>query len=76
MHNPCAVIPVYNHETAITTVVDALLANHLPCILVDDASSPPCACQMPPSTCGASRSTRPGACATRERLPMLLAVHL
>jgi glycosyltransferase involved in cell wall biosynthesis len=43
MHNPCAVVPVYNHETAITTVVDALLANHLPCILVDDASSPPCA---------------------------------
>ncbi|MFJ2366590.1 glycosyltransferase family 2 protein [Pseudomonas sp. NPDC087697] len=43
MHNPCAVVPVYNHETAITTVVDALLANHLPCILVDDASSPACA---------------------------------
>jgi len=42
MHNPCAVVPVYNHETAITTVVDALLANHLPCILVDDASSLPC----------------------------------
>ncbi|MCU1749032.1 glycosyltransferase family 2 protein [Pseudomonas sp. 6D_7.1_Bac1] len=43
MHKPCAVIPVYNHETAITTVVDALLANRLPCILVDDASSPACA---------------------------------
>jgi glycosyltransferase involved in cell wall biosynthesis len=43
MHNPCAVVPVYNHETAITTVVDALLANQLPCILVDDASSPACA---------------------------------
>ena len=25
MHSPCAVIPVYNHETAITTVVDALI---------------------------------------------------
>jgi glycosyltransferase involved in cell wall biosynthesis len=43
MFKPCAVVPVYNHETAITTVVDALLASHLPCILVDDASSPACA---------------------------------
>jgi len=43
MHNPCAIIPVYNHETAITTVVDALLAQGLPCILVDDASTPACA---------------------------------
>lgn len=43
MHNPCAVIPVYNHETAIGTVVDALLAQGLPCILVDDASEPSCA---------------------------------
>ena len=23
MHNPCAVIPVYNHETAVPAVVDA-----------------------------------------------------
>ncbi|WP_085585373.1 MULTISPECIES: glycosyltransferase family 2 protein [unclassified Pseudomonas] len=43
MHNPCAVIPVYNHETAVTTVVDALLAQGLPCILVDDASHRACA---------------------------------
>ncbi|NKE92479.1 glycosyltransferase, partial [Rhizobium sp. BGM003] len=43
MHNPCAVIPVYNHETANGTVVDALLAEDLPCILVDDASSKSCA---------------------------------
>ena len=43
MHSPCAIVPVYNHEDAITTVVDALIANHLPCILVDDASSPRCA---------------------------------
>ena len=42
MHNPCAVIPVYNHETAVPAVVDALLAAGLPCVLVDDASS--CAC--------------------------------
>ena len=43
MHSPCAVIPVYNHETAITTVVDALIASGLPCILVDDASDQACA---------------------------------
>ena len=42
MHNPCAVIPVYNHETAVPAVVDALLAAQLPCVLVDDASSPAC----------------------------------
>lgn len=43
MHNPCAVIPVYNHETVVPAVVDALLAAGLPCVLVDDASSPACA---------------------------------
>ncbi|MDQ3201555.1 MAG: glycosyltransferase family 2 protein [Pseudomonadota bacterium] len=43
MHNPCAVVPVYNHETAITTVVEALITCGLPCILVDDASDQPCA---------------------------------
>lgn len=43
MHKPCAVIPVYNHETAITTVVEAVLGSGLPCILVDDASAPSCA---------------------------------
>ena len=42
MHNPCAVIPVYNHETAVPDVVQALLAAGLPCVLVDDASSPAC----------------------------------
>ena len=42
MHKPCAVIPVYNHETAVPAVVDALLAAGLPCVLVDDASSPAC----------------------------------
>ncbi|KAA5845009.1 glycosyltransferase family 2 protein [Pseudomonas chlororaphis] len=43
MHNPCAVIPVYNHEAAVPAVVEALLASGLPCVLVDDASSPACA---------------------------------
>jgi glycosyltransferase involved in cell wall biosynthesis len=39
----CAVIPVYDHEEAVGTVVDALLAAGLPCILVDDGSGPTCA---------------------------------
>ncbi|UUQ67150.1 glycosyltransferase family 2 protein [Pseudomonas fuscovaginae UPB0736] len=43
MHKPCAVIPVYNHETAVPAVVKALQAADLPCVLVDDASSPACA---------------------------------
>ena len=43
MHKPCAVIPVYNHEGAVPAVVTALLARGLPCVLVDDASSPACA---------------------------------
>lgn len=43
MHRPCAVIPVYNHEHALPVVVDALRANGLPCVLVDDASTAACA---------------------------------
>jgi glycosyltransferase involved in cell wall biosynthesis len=46
MHNPCAVIPVYNHEHALPLVVDALHKAGLPCVLVDDASSPACAVVM------------------------------
>lgn len=43
MFKPCVVIPVYNHENAIGAVVDAVLAQNLSCILVDDGSSPHCA---------------------------------
>lgn len=43
MHKPCAVIPVYNHEHALPAVVQALRDAGLPCVLVDDASSPACA---------------------------------
>lgn len=46
MHKPCAVIPVYNHEHALPVVVAALHAAGLPCVLVDDASSPACAVVM------------------------------
>lgn len=37
---PCAVIPVFNHERTLPQVVAALLAEDLPCVLVDDGSSP------------------------------------
>ncbi|HEU4846161.1 MAG TPA: glycosyltransferase family 2 protein [Burkholderiaceae bacterium] len=40
---PCIVIPVYNHEHAIGTVLDGLLRHGVPCILVDDGSAPQCA---------------------------------
>ncbi|GAB7530848.1 glycosyltransferase family 2 protein [Pseudomonas sp. 3A(2025)] len=43
MHNPCAVIPVFDHELAVPNVVKALRDAGLPCVLVDDASSPACA---------------------------------
>lgn len=43
MHNPCAVIPVFDHEHAVTHVVDALRLAGLPCVLVDDGSGPACA---------------------------------
>ncbi|UVE18283.1 glycosyltransferase family 2 protein [Pseudomonas sp. LS44] len=46
MHNPCAVIPVYNHEHALPAVVAALRDAGLPCVLVDDASSADCAAVM------------------------------
>ncbi len=45
-HAVCAVIPVYNHEHALPAVVEALHASGLPCVLVDDASSPACAAVM------------------------------
>lgn len=43
MHEPCAVIPVYNHEHAVRAVVSDLLRAGLPCVLVDDASNLACA---------------------------------
>lgn len=43
MFKPCVLIPVYNHEHAVKQVVRAVLEHGLPCILVDDGSSPSCA---------------------------------
>ncbi|MBS1157216.1 MAG: glycosyl transferase / lysophospholipid acyltransferase [Proteobacteria bacterium] len=38
----CALIPVYNHEHAVGMVVQQVLAQGLPCVLVDDGSDTPC----------------------------------
>jgi len=43
MFKPCIVVPVYNHEHAIGTVLAGLLRHEAPCILVDDGSSAVCA---------------------------------
>lgn len=43
MFKPCVLIPVYNHEHAIGAVVAQVLALNLPCVLIDDGSSPTCA---------------------------------
>lgn len=43
MFKPCVVIPVYNHEHAIGAVLAQVVQHGLPCILVDDGSSPACA---------------------------------
>jgi glycosyltransferase involved in cell wall biosynthesis len=53
MLKPCVVIPVYNHEHAVEAVVQAVLAQHLPCILVDDGSSPGCASRLDGLVAGA-----------------------
>ncbi|GGI54286.1 glycosyltransferase family 2 protein [Oxalicibacterium solurbis] len=41
--NPVVLIPVYDHEHAIGDVVRAVLAHDVPCMLIDDGSSPMCA---------------------------------
>lgn len=44
--NPCAIIPVYDHEHAVSRVVAAVRAAGLPCLLVDDGSGPVCAGEL------------------------------
>ncbi|OAI13587.1 glycosyl transferase [Methylomonas koyamae] len=48
---PCLLIPVYNHERAIVPLLTQLETFGLPCILVDDGSSP--ACRQVLSDCAA-----------------------
>jgi glycosyltransferase involved in cell wall biosynthesis len=43
MFRPVVVIPVYNHGPTALKVVAAVRAHGLPCIVVDDGSSPDCA---------------------------------
>ena len=43
MFQPVVVIPVYNHPRTIGPMVEGVLAQGLPCILVDDGSEPGCA---------------------------------
>lgn len=42
----CVVIPVFNHEHAIASVVDRVRVHGLPVILVDDGSDPACAHEL------------------------------
>ena len=42
MFKPCVVIPVFDHERALSAVVEGVLGQNLPCLLVDDGSSNKC----------------------------------
>lgn len=44
--NPLVVIPVFDHEHAIATMVEGVLAAGVPCLLVDDGSGAPCAREL------------------------------
>lgn len=44
--SPCAVIPVYDHEHAIGVVVQSLLSQGLPVLLVDDGCNAACALEL------------------------------
>ena len=43
LFKPCILIPVYNHEQPLPSIVQQLAAYGLPCILVDDGSQASCA---------------------------------
>lgn len=42
----CVVIPVFNHEHAVASVVDSVRVHGLPVLLVDDGSDPACAHEL------------------------------
>lgn len=44
--NPLVVIPVFDHEHAIATMVEGVLAADVPCLLVDDGSGAACAREL------------------------------
>lgn len=45
-HKLCALIPVYNHGATVAAVHAQLVAQGLPCVLVDDGSEPSCAAAL------------------------------
>lgn len=46
MFRPVVVVPVYNHDRPVADLVRVVRSQSLPCILVDDASSAPCAAAL------------------------------
>jgi glycosyltransferase involved in cell wall biosynthesis len=46
MNSPCVIIPVYNHEGAIASVIERLKQYRLPCLLMDDGSSEACKLEL------------------------------
>lgn len=46
MSPPLILIPVYNHERGLATMLDGLRASGLACLLVDDGSEPGCAAAL------------------------------
>jgi glycosyltransferase involved in cell wall biosynthesis len=44
--NPCAIVPVFDHEHAVARVVAGVRAAGLACVLVDDGSGPACAREL------------------------------
>lgn len=44
--HPLILIPVYNHERGLATMLDGLRASGLPCLLVDDGSESVCAAAL------------------------------
>ncbi|MFN3565683.1 MAG: glycosyltransferase family 2 protein [Burkholderiaceae bacterium] len=43
---PCVVVPVFDHERALTLLADRLCATGLTCLFVDDGSGPVCAAAL------------------------------
>ncbi len=42
MFKPCVIIPIYNHPEKIESVIERILRDAFPCIIIDDGSTQPC----------------------------------
>src|SRR5512134_4086002 len=60
---PCVVVPVFDHEHALPTLVERLRPSGLTCWLVDDGSGPACARAIDAAVAAEPQWLR------RERLP-------